>query len=322
MSNEVLWDPSDRFDKAIERLKTFTDPLAPVVARPTESHLQEFASVIENVIVPRLLMSHIHSNAETQSPKYHGSQDYREAQPSAYESQRAPAAVAKASPKVSLSSVAVQDFVVQTMLDDPDQAINHVRHLLDSGVQFQDILMELMAPAARVLGERWEKDTASFVEVALGVARMHRILRAFDGIPSHLWSKTGEGQHALLLPTPGEQHTFGLRLVQEFLMRDGWTVTNRNLNNLEELTNHIRSHHYDIVGLSLSGETLLDTFMSSIRVLKSESKNPQIKVLVGGHIFVERPELIETCGADGYAADAPETVKIVSRWAKRLSASV
>ena len=58
--------------------------------------------------------------------------------------------------KATLGSVAVLDFVSQTMLDDPDAAIDHVRHLLDNGVEFQDILLELMAPAARILGERWE----------------------------------------------------------------------------------------------------------------------------------------------------------------------
>ena len=28
----------------------------------------------------------------------------------------------------------------------------------------------------------------------------------------------------MLVPAPGEQHTFGLRVVEEFLLRDGWEV--------------------------------------------------------------------------------------------------
>jgi MerR family transcriptional regulator, light-induced transcriptional regulator len=290
MSSELQWSPQGQFDPGIERLKTFTEPLAPVVSRPTESHLQEFASVIENVIVPRLLMSHVHQSTAVEKEK------------------------------TTLRNVAVNDFIMLTMLDDPEAAIDYVRHLLNSGVPFQDILLELMAPAARVLGERWEDDQASFVEVALGVSRMHRILRAFDGVPSHLWSHAGHGRKALLMPAPGELHTFGLRLVQEFLLRESWTVTNLTVQDLSQLGDIVAGEFFDIVGLSLSGETLIDTFKSAIRVIRVKSRNPNIKVIVGGHLFVERPELINSSTADAYAVDAPDTVRIVNGWAQQLPA--
>ena len=278
-----------RPDSGFELIKSVTEPLAPAVARPTESHLQEFASVIENVIVPRLLMSHVNGNSALMKEK------------------------------VSLKNVAVSDFIKLATQDDPAAAIDYVRHLMISGVPFQDVLLELMAPAARVLGERWEEDQASFVEVALGVSRMHRILREFDGVPSHLWSNAGFGRHALLLPTPGEKHSFGLRLVQEFLLRESWTVTNNPVDDVEELGGLVAQEHFDIVGLSLSGQTVLEPFLESIRIIRKKSKNRKVRIIVGGHLFVEKPELIESCGSDAYAVDAPATVKIVNGWAFQLS---
>lgn len=301
MSSEVHWTHAERYDPAIERLKSFTEPLAPVVAKPSDTHLQEFADVIENVIVPRLLMSHV-----------------RNAEQTGLRQQPLPPAEKE---RVSVRNVAVMDFVSLTMQDDPDRAINYVQHLLDSGVAFQDVLLELMAPAARALGEMWESDSASFVEVALGVARMHRILRRFDGVPAHLWSNGGMGRHALLLPAPGEQHTFGLRLVQEFLLRESWTVTNQLVGCANDLLPIISTQHFDIAGLSLSGETLIEPFLSAIRLIRAKSLNPNIKIIVGGHLFVERPELVSACGSDGYAVDAPATVRVVNSWAKQLAAA-
>ena len=292
MSEELQWVQVRQQDSGIERIKSITEPLAPAVARPTESHLQEFASVIENIIVPRLLMSHVNTNT------------------------------AMMKEKVSLQNVAVTDFIKLTTQDDPAAAIDYVRHLMSSGVPFQDVLLELMAPAARVLGERWEEDQASFVEVALGVSRMHRILREFDGVPSHLWSNAGFGRHALLLPTPGEKHSFGLRLVQEFLLRESWTVTNNPVDNVEELGFLVAKEHFDIVGLSLSGQTVVEPFMESIRIIRKKSRNRNVRIIVGGHLFVERPELIESCGSDAYAVDAPATVRIVNGWANQLSAPI
>ena len=290
MSNDLQRVHVNRPDAGIERLKSFTEPLAAVVAKPTESHLQEFASVIENIIVPRLLMSHVNGNT------------------------------AMIKEKVSLRNVAVSDFIALTTQDDPSSAIDYVRHLMANGVSFQDILLDLMAPAARVLGERWEEDRASFVEVALGVARMHRILREFDGVPSHLWSNAGFGRQALLLPAPGELHSFGLRLVQEFLLRESWSVTNKPVDNVQQLGKLVAQHHFDIVGLSLSGQTIVEPFLEAIRVIREKSQNRHVKIIVGGHLFVERPDLIESCGSDAYAVDAPATVTIVNGWANQLSA--
>lgn len=290
MSSDLQWSPKGEPDSGSDQLRPFSESLAPVVARPTESSLQNFASVIENIIVPRLLMSHAQ-------------------QITAVEKER-----------ITLRNVAVTDFILLTMLDDPEAAVDYVRHLLNSGVAFQDILLELMAPAARILGERWTDDKVSFVEVALGVARMHRILRAFDSLPSHLWSQAGAGRKALLMPAPGELHTFGLRLVQEFLMRESWTVANKAVPDLLQLAEVVSDEHFDIVGLSLSGETLIDTFMSAIRVIRGRSRNPNVKVIVGGHLFVVRPELVAASTADAYAVDAPATVRIVNSWAQQLPA--
>jgi MerR family transcriptional regulator, light-induced transcriptional regulator len=290
MSNELQSVHVNRQDAGLERLKTFTQPLAPVIAKPTESHLQEFASVIENIIVPRLLMSHVNNNTDLVKER------------------------------VSIRNVAVSDFLKLTTQDDPSSAIDYVRHLMANGVSFQEVLLDLMAPAARILGERWEEDRASFVEVALGVARMHRILREFDGVPSHLWSNAGFGRHALLLPAPGELHSFGLRLVQEFLLRESWTVTNKPVEDVKQLGQLVASEHFDIVGLSLSGQTLEEPFLAAIRIIREKSKNRHVKIIVGGHLFVERPDLIDSCGSDAYAVDAPATVTIVNGWANQLSA--
>jgi methanogenic corrinoid protein MtbC1 len=192
---------------------------------------------------------------------------------------------------------------------------------MTSGVTFQEVLLDLMAPAARVLGERWDQDRASFVEVALGVARMHRILREFDGVPSQLWSNAGFGRHALLLPAPGERHSFGLRLVQEFLLRESWTVTNKPVEDVKQLGQLVAQQHFDIVGLSLSGENIIQPFLESIQIIRKMSKNRHVKIIVGGHLFVERPDLINSCGSDAYAIDAPETVNIVNGWAHQLAAA-
>lgn len=284
MSNDLQWEPHHGSDSDFERLRSFTEPLAPVVSNPNETHLYEFAAVIENVIVPRLLMGHVHS------------------------SHKKPLEIR------GLDKSDFNEFIEMTMDESPHASIAYVQNLLDRGFLFQDILLNLLAPAARELGERWNHDSANFVEVSLGVARLHRILREFDGIPKHMWGQTGMGRHMLLIPTPGEQHTFGLRLIEEFLLRESWQVTNFSAGNATEIGRMVSKESFDVIGLSLSGETLIDSLHSAIKTVRSKSKNRFVKILVGGHIFVERPELLKSVGADAYAPDATSTVTLVNGW--------
>lgn len=291
MSNELQWTPRPQHDPALDRLKPFTEPLSPAVATPSESHLQEFAAVIENVIVPRLLMSHVHSNRSVSTRKPH------------------------------IDAEGVKEFIELTMHDQPDAAVNFVQSLLDQGYLFQDVLLKLMAPAARDLGERWVHDSTSFVEVTLGVARMHRILREFDGVPENMWSQSGAGGHVLLVPVPGEQHTFGLRLIQEFLLRESWSVTSRSVMSQAELLGLVSEQDYDIIGLSLSGETLIESMRSSIAAIRAITRSARTRIIIGGHLLAARPELVNTMGADGYAADAPTAVALCNGWAGELLAA-
>ncbi|MFT3670532.1 B12-binding domain-containing protein [Aestuariivirga sp.] len=290
MSNDLQWTPLQHHDQAMERLKPFTEPLSPAVAAPTESHLEEFASVIENIIVPRLLMSHVH-NANRITLK-----------------------------RARLDGEGVKDFIELTMDEEPDAAIGFVQGLLDNGVAFQDVLLKLMAPAARELGERWAHDSTNFVEVTLGVARMHRILREFDGVPEHMWSQVGAGRSVLLMPVPGEQHTFGLRLVQEFLLRESWSVITRSVPKVADIHKIVAKGEFDVIGLSLSGETLIDSLRSSIAEIRDITKSSGTKILIGGQLFSERPDLVESLGADAYAPDAPSTVTLLNRWAYEAAA--
>jgi MerR family transcriptional regulator, light-induced transcriptional regulator len=286
MTDTVRWGTTEQPHHGFQQLERLTDPESYISERPQPERLEDFASVIENLIVPRLLMVHAQSNP--------------------------------ARPKdipVRPPQEIVVEFANLTTREDPELAAAFVQRLLDEGMEIEDIFLKVMAPAARYLGECWVHDSCSFVEVTLGVARMHRLLRQFNGVPEHLWSSAGVGHNALLLPTPGEQHTFGLRLVQEFMLREGWSVINHPVEKLKDLRKVLRTQHFDVAGLSLSGETLIDNLTSAIRLIRAESLNPDIKVIVGGQIFTERPELLKQSGADATAADAPSAVRLANAWA-------
>jgi len=49
---------------------------------------------------------------------------------------------------------------------------------------------------------------------------------------------------------------------------------------------------------------LIDTLKADIQTLRRVSKNSSVKIIVGGRCFLEDPELVAKCGADGMSGDA------------------
>lgn len=285
MPNSRGWSGGGVRDDSAGALNAITNPSS---IGPTNVGqrvgLEDLASTIENIIVPRLLMSHL---AADELAKHF---------------------------TINVDATAVESFAELTIRDDPRAASDLVRKMLDRGIAFETILMDLLAPAARVLGDKWVADKCTFVDVTIGVARMHRILREFNGIPERLWNSSGSGHRCLLMPVPGEQHTFGIRMVEEFLMRDGWEVDNRFPATDQDLVKTVSHETYDFVGFSLMGETLIKPLIESIRLVRAKSLNRHVRVMVGGVVFAEQPELRDLCGADAYAADAVSAVRLANEW--------
>ena len=102
----------------------------------------------------------------------------------------------------------------------------------------------------------------------------------------------------------GEQHNFGLAMLGEFLFRDGWSVAGGPGLSSSDIEGLLRSEFFAVVGLSLSCESRLDQLTSLIRLIRRTSRNPGIFIMVGGALFIERPELVTMVGADSTAPDA------------------
>lgn len=211
--------------------------------------------------------------------------------------------------------VSIADFARLAMHRDTSLAAAHVESLRRIGVSLDAIFLELFAPTARHLGKLWEEDLCDFTEVTVGLGTLQSLLRQFS--PAFRTdSEPSSGQFRVLLaPAPGEQHTFGLFMVEEFFRSEGWHVTSDPALSESEMARMVRSVSYDIVGFSLSCADLLDRLGSAIRSVRKSSRNRSVVILVGGTVFVERPELAVTVGADGTAADGSDAVQKVAQQA-------
>lgn len=183
--------------------------------------------------------------------------------------------------------------------------------LVAEGHPVDQLFLDLLAPSAALLGRMWDEDLCDFNEVTTGVARLQLLLSGFrlEGETAPLDGK----RRLLLMCAPEEQHTFGVRMVEQFLRRADWTVSVELTSSQEEIAALVASEWFGVVGLTLSNERRIDQLAVAIRSVRNASCHRSIGVMVGGPVFLEHPELVAQVGADASAVDAPTAVLLAQR---------
>ena len=208
----------------------------------------------------------------------------------------------------------VREVVSQVLAKDAAITVAFVGVLRARGASLQSIYLDLLAPAARLLGTMWEQDEADFSAVTLGVGRLHQVLHACSpGIGSGPFEESVCGARALMVTVPGEQHTFGALMVSDFLRRIGFDVWNPMVPTEAALDEIIDRRGFDLIGFSMSASRHLDRLTSCIARIRGTTRNGGARVLVGGSLFAGHPELVAQVGADGTAADGLEAATVAKR---------
>ncbi|MEO0883595.1 MAG: cobalamin-dependent protein [Pseudomonadota bacterium] len=199
----------------------------------------------------------------------------------------------------------VEDFV-DTLIGCGCEAGNElIIDLVASGASLEDIFLKLMAPAARRMGERWTSDDLDFVDVTIGLCRLHELLRNNSVADEPMNRLPSSRQPSILLSVmPGDQHVFGVQIAAEFFRRDGWQVACETGLDLDGLARILSQNDFDVLGLSLANEIKAAELTKNIDSLRKASSNQNLKVILGGSLMGQNSEFVRPTGADLVSADA------------------
>lgn len=217
-------------------------------------------------------------------------------------------AVARAA--APLTDAQVQAFSDLVLAAAVPGLIKYIDALRAEGLAIEAVMLQLMAPAARRLGDLWLDDKLSFLDVTAGLGRLQGVMRAlgpdFDGdVPGQI-----HGKKILLAPASGEQHIFGLSVVAAFFRRAGWEVTFEPRIAFDDLLILVRAERFTAIGLSVAGDKFLPAFPAQVDALRRASLNENVTLLAGGPAFLLDPDLHKRVGVDAVACDATEAVQM------------
>ena len=79
----------------------------------------------------------------------------------------------------------------------------------------------------------------------------------------------------------------------------------------------VEANRFDVVGVSIGTDRFLHELPGMFDALRERSRNRSIKIIVGGRLFSEQPELANSTGADATAGDGADAVRLAERLVRR-----
>lgn len=276
--------------RLVERAPEVMDEVGTRVARGGHEveDRGELLATIESQIIPRLLTAH---RTDASTPLL------------CVESRPPP------------TDLEVSEFADVAACQDLAAALQYVESMCRQGLALEVALLELVAPAARLLGEQWKSDERSFTEVSSGLGVLQQIVHVLG--PSFSPPVPHRGLVALVA-APGEQHTLGLYLVGEFFRQAGWGVQVDPSMTKADVLDLLASEWVEMLGITVSSTTLLDKVERLIAEARGVSRNPRLVVMLGGAIDLQQAR---KSGATMCPQDAREAVRWLERHLESTSST-
>lgn len=244
-------------------------------------------TIIESEIIPRLLMAHASSDS-------HG----------------------KSRPSRAINPEDASRFAMLPLRLEAAGLLEEVDAFIADGASVETICLDLLAPAARKLGDMWDNDECDFIDVTMGLWRLQEVMREIAARSPTEARAPNLPRSALFSPMPGDLHNFGTLMIEEVFARAGWQSEALVKPERRELLDRLSRQSFDLVGLTLARDCPSAALGNLIKAMRNVSANPHIIVFVGGRMINENPDLAMVVGADGTGADALAALELAENLVK------
>lgn len=258
---------------------------------PTLDHSDSVNTIIETEIIPRLLMAHSSGEAR---------------------------AYVRGSQAINPEDAA--RFARLPLQLEAAGLIEEIDAFLERGVSVETVCIDLLAPAARKLGEMWERDECDFVDDTMGLWRLQEVMRDIAARAPEDHDNHAPPRSALFSPMPGDNHQFGAIMIEEVFSRGGWKSDVLIKPERRELLDRLTRERFDLVGLTLARDCPSAALGNLIKAMRNVSANPNLFVLVGGRMINDNPSVAIEVGADGTAPDALAALELANSMVKVAAA--
>lgn len=183
----------------------------------------------------------------------------------------------------------------------------------DGKLSVQEAYTEIFVPVQRELGRMWHMGEVHVAEEHFSTTTTLMVMSQILPL-----AKAAESNGKVVLAASVEEntHDLGLRMVADFFELAGWRVVYLGASvPAEDLAAGVRDFQADLLAISAALPVHLRVVEDTISVVRSRCERTgdggkSVKIIVGGNAFRDAPESWRLFGADGFARDAIDAVRI------------
>jgi 5-methyltetrahydrofolate--homocysteine methyltransferase len=201
-----------------------------------------------------------------------------------------------------------EKFLAAIVAGDREGVIPHVEEALKQGIPPLEINVSMLAPALEEVGRRFERGEIFLPQMILAA---ETVQNAFGRLKKEMKGEKMPSRGKIVMATVrGDVHDIGKNICCTVLENYGYEIMDLGRNvPAEAIVEHAAAGGADIIGLS----ALMTTTMRQMELVIAELKKHRMKqrVMVGGAVVTA--SYAKKIGADGYAKNAGEIVRLVNR---------
>ena len=206
-----------------------------------------------------------------------------------------------------LSEEAEQYLLFLTNME-REKAVEYILDLVEKGISIEDVYLKIFQNVQYEIGRLWQLNEIS-------IAQEHYATSITQLIMSQLYPKIftsyKKGKKSLTTCIGDELHELGIRMVADLLELNGWDTIHLGSNTpAAEILNILEDKKIDLLAISVTLPDQLEESKDLISAVRKNEKLSQLKIIVGGKLFMQNDNLWQKIGADGFARDAKEAVKV------------
>lgn len=203
-------------------------------------------------------------------------------------------------------------FLSLLLHGDTQGCLKLVEQSIQTPNDLKHFYLEVIWPVMYQIGQLWESNKISVAEEHVSTAIVGRVMASL--YPRFAVFETTKGK-AVVSAGPNEFHEVGARMVADFMEMDGWDVTYLGANtSAHGLLEILKRQKPLLVALSVATVFNLDSAQQTIRLIKEDQETCNVKIMVGGLAFNGMPQLWQSMGADGYAANSESALQVTDGW--------
>ena len=174
------------------------------------------------------------------------------------------------------------------------------------GVDIDVIYLGYVAGAAKRLGEMWDNDEVSFVDVTLGCSKLYRIIRSLRHVIAPGLTDDRDERPAMFALVPGETHTLGIEIATDLFRREGWDIDMLIGLDHDMLVEQSDRRSYQAIILVANSDGMIEPLTRLVLALRIS--HPLAQVIVAGNIIDHHPDISELVGADDVMNDIKSAI--------------